>query len=45
VLPDVEGPSSTAYIVYPEQLRHFERIAVLRDFLIKEAEDDPRAVR
>lgn len=45
VLPDVEGPSSTAYIVYPEELRHSKRIAVLRDFLIQEAEEDPRAVR
>lgn len=45
VLPDVEGPSSTAYIVYPEELRHSKRIAVLRDFLIAQAEEDPRAVR
>jgi DNA-binding transcriptional LysR family regulator len=45
VLPEVEGPTSEAYIVYPEELRHSKRIAVLRDFLIQQAEEDPRALR
>jgi DNA-binding transcriptional LysR family regulator len=45
VLPEVEGPTAEAYIVYPEELRHSKRIAVLRDFLIQQAEEDPRALR
>ena len=36
VLPDLEGPQVPAYFVYPEELRHSKRIAVLRDFLIQE---------
>ena len=36
VLPEMEGPQVTAYFVYPEELRHSKRIAVLRDFLIQE---------
>lgn len=36
VLPDLEGPRVPAYFVYPEELRHSKRIAVLRDFLLQE---------
>src|SRR5690606_21027202 len=34
VLPEVEGPDSTCYFVYPEELRTSKRIAVFRDFLV-----------
>jgi len=41
VLPELEGPETMAYFVYPEELRHSKRIAVLRDFLVRKiAEDD-----
>ncbi len=35
VLPEVEGPKVQAYFLYPEELRHSKRIAVLRDFLLQ----------
>ena len=36
VLPSVEGPKVPAYFLYPEELRHSKRIAVLRDFLLNQ---------
>jgi DNA-binding transcriptional LysR family regulator len=36
VLPAVEGPKVPAYFLYPEELRHSKRIAVLRDFLLNQ---------
>lgn len=36
VLPDLLGPNVQAYFVYPEELRHSKRIAVLRDFLVRQ---------
>ena len=35
VLPDLEGPTFTAYFVYPEELRASKRVAVFRDFLLE----------
>lgn len=35
VLPDVEGPTFTAYFVYPEELRASKRVSVFRDFLLE----------
>jgi DNA-binding transcriptional LysR family regulator len=35
LLPELEGPSFSAYFVYPEELRNSKRIAVFRDFLLK----------
>ncbi len=35
VLPHIEGPSFTAYFVYPEELRNSKRVAVFRDFLLE----------
>lgn len=35
VLPEHEGPSFTAYFVYPEELRASKRVAVFRDFLLE----------
>ncbi|HET8727306.1 MAG TPA: LysR family transcriptional regulator [Alphaproteobacteria bacterium] len=35
VLPEVAGPSTEAYFVYAEELRHSKRIAVFRDFLVR----------
>ncbi len=36
VLTAIEGPKVPAYFLYPEELRHSKRIAVLRDFLLKQ---------
>lgn len=38
VLTQVVGPKVPAYFLYPEELRHSKRIAVLRDFLLKQVE-------
>jgi DNA-binding transcriptional LysR family regulator len=35
ILPELEGPSFTAYFVYPEELRSSKRVAVFRDFLLE----------
>jgi len=35
VLEDVDGPSTEAYFVYPEELRHSKRISAFRDFLLR----------
>ena len=35
VLPDLEGPSFSAYFVYPEEMRSSQRVAVFRDFLLE----------
>ena len=40
ILPDLEGPTMEAYLVYPEEIRHSRRIAVVCDFLIRQAEED-----
>lgn len=40
VLRDLKGPSFEAYFVYPEELRHSKRIAVVRDFLLEEVARD-----
>jgi len=36
VLPDLEGPPIEAYFVYPEELRNSARVAVFRDYLVRE---------
>lgn len=36
VLTQIDGPKVPAYFLYPEELRHSKRIAVLRDFLLKQ---------
>lgn len=36
VLPGVEGPAIETYFVYPEELRQSARVAVFRDFLVRE---------
>ena len=36
VLAELQGPQIDAYFVYPEELRHSKRIAVFRDFLLRE---------
>jgi DNA-binding transcriptional LysR family regulator len=41
VLPDLEGPSFTAYFVYPEELRSSKRVAVFRDFLLRKVAEQP----
>jgi len=35
VLSDVQGPKSTIYMAYPEELRDSKRISVFRDFLLR----------
>ncbi len=39
ILPDVEGPELEMYFVYPEELRHSNRITLFRDFLLRKVED------
>ncbi len=39
VLPALEGPTSEAYFVYPEEMRNSKRISVFRDFLVKKVSD------
>ena len=34
ILPELQGPSYDAYLVYAEELRHTKRIGVFRDFLL-----------
>jgi len=36
VVPEVEGPTIGAYFVYPEELRNSARVAVFRDYLVRE---------
>ncbi len=36
VLPDLEGTPIDAYFVYPEELRNSARVAVFRDYLVRE---------
>ena len=40
VLPEMGGPSYDAFFVYPEELRHSERIGVFRDYLIRRIAED-----
>lgn len=40
-LPELEGPSFTAYFVYPEELRSSKRVAVFRDFLLEKVAAQP----
>ena len=39
VLPEIDGPSIEAYLVYPEAMRQSKRIAVFRDFLLSKIRD------
>ena len=41
VLPELAGPSFTAYFVYPEELRSSKRVAVFRDFLLEKVAAQP----
>ncbi|HET6521446.1 MAG TPA: LysR family transcriptional regulator [Geminicoccaceae bacterium] len=41
LLPGLEGPSFSAYFVYPEELRASKRIAVFRDFLLEKVAEQP----
>lgn len=43
ILPQLTGPTMDAYFVYPEELRHSKRIAVLRDFLLQQVQEDQQA--
>ena len=43
VLPELEGPGNDAFFVYPEELRHSRRIAVVRDFLLEQVAQDAHA--
>lgn len=43
VLPELVGPTMEAYFVYPEELRWSKRVAVLREFLQQQAEEEQRA--
>jgi DNA-binding transcriptional LysR family regulator len=39
LLKDLLGPTIDAYFVYPEQLRWSKRVAIIRDFLLQQAEE------
>ncbi|MDJ0950235.1 MAG: LysR family transcriptional regulator [Alphaproteobacteria bacterium] len=41
ILPEHEGPSLEAFFVYPEAHRKSKRVAVFRDFLIRQISDTP----
>ena len=41
ILPTLEGPSFTAYFVYPEELRASKRVSVFRDFLLRKVAEQP----
>jgi DNA-binding transcriptional LysR family regulator len=40
VLPGLLGPTMEAYFVYPEELRWSKRVAVIRDFLVQQVEEE-----
>ncbi|MEQ9448968.1 MAG: LysR substrate-binding domain-containing protein, partial [Rhodospirillaceae bacterium] len=35
ILPELEGPRFNVFLVYPEELRHSQRIVAFRDFLLR----------
>lgn len=39
VLPELQGPTLDVYFVYPEELRHSNRIAVFREFIVRKIEE------
>lgn len=39
VLPEVTGPELDMYLVFPEELRHSNRIALFRDFMLRKVEE------
>ncbi|HET6466851.1 MAG TPA: LysR family transcriptional regulator [Geminicoccaceae bacterium] len=41
ILGELEGPTFTAYFVYPEELRTSKRVAVFRDFLLAKVAAQP----
>jgi DNA-binding transcriptional LysR family regulator len=43
ILTDVPGPAFDAYFVYPEELRWSKRVAVIRDFLLQQVEEEQSA--
>lgn len=43
ILPELQAPAFDAFFVYPEELRHSKRIAVVRDFLVQEIAEDEYA--
>jgi DNA-binding transcriptional LysR family regulator len=40
ILPELVGPSFDAYFVYAEELRHSRRIVAVRDFLLRQVDED-----
>ncbi len=43
VLQEMDGPAFDIYFCYPEELRHSQRIAVFRDFLLRSLVSEPDA--
>jgi DNA-binding transcriptional LysR family regulator len=39
ILPEVRGPDVDIYFVYPEELRHSNRIGLFRDFILRKVEE------
>ena len=44
VLPDVESAKIPVYLAYPEELRHSQRIAAFRDFVLRELNETARSI-
>ncbi len=40
VLPELKGPTTDVYFIYPVELRNSKRINVFKDFLIRKLEED-----
>ena len=43
ILPELQGPHFSCYFVYPEELRNSKRVAVFRDFLLKQLPVESRS--
>jgi DNA-binding transcriptional LysR family regulator len=39
ILPELRGPVLDVYFVYAEELRHSNRIAVFREFIVRKMEE------
>ncbi|QFU08214.1 HTH-type transcriptional regulator DmlR [Rhodobacteraceae bacterium THAF1] len=44
VLPDVESAQIPVYLAYPEELRHSQRIAAFRDFVLRELSETAKSI-
>ena len=40
IIPEVKGPSTEVYLIYPVELRNSKRINVFRDFILRKLAQD-----